>query len=236
MDQMFFNNPKNLNQTVCDYFAEEGNADLQNVVAAGTPLVRYYAYLYCGGEAPDDFIQAGFEGLLKALKRFDPIRGVSFTTFAVYYISGEMLHYIRNEASFDRPKWIADLQKRIYKSIDRLTQANQRSPELHEIANDLNIREEGIKQALRARWTSLDELDCSEIKHLRYENFQLPIEDRILISQALDSLNEIQKKVLYLTFYQDYTQAEVGEKLGIGQRRVSRVLNRGLQEIALYLA
>lgn len=229
-------NKYDINSAAASYCSDPSEPNLQAVVEAGEGLIHYYAYLYCGGQAPDDLIQAGYEGLLKALKRFDREKNIQFITFAVHYISGEMRHYLRSEASFDRPKWVAEIQDRVYKSIDELTQAMGRVPEMHEIAEAVNIREEGIRQALRSRWTSLEELDYSEIKHLRYESFQLPIEDKILIKQAINSLSELQKKVLYLTYYSGYTQSEVGDTLGIGQRKVSRILKRGLEQMALYLA
>ncbi|MGE5423109.1 MAG: sigma-70 family RNA polymerase sigma factor [Ignavibacteriales bacterium] len=218
------------------YLGEPSADNKKSIVQAAEGIVRYYAYLYCGGQAPDDLIQAGYEGLLKSINKYDPERNTKFITFAVYYISGEMRHHLRSEASFDRPKWVADLQNKIYRSIDEFTQVNERIPEMHEIAAVVNIREAGVRQALRSRWTSLEEMDLSEVKHLRYESFQLPIEDQILVRQAMENLSELQKKVLYLTYYSDLTQAEVGDTLGIGQRKVSRVLKRGLEKMALYLA
>src|ERR687889_327836 len=69
-----------------------------------------------------------------------------------------------------------------------------------------------------------DEVDVSAIKSLRYETFSLPVEDRIVLDQALDSLSELQRKVVYLFFYKDLCQTEIGRKLGLSQRKTSRTV------------
>jgi RNA polymerase sigma-B factor len=69
-----------------------------------------------------------------------------------------------------------------------------------------------------------DEVDLSAIKSLRYETFSLPIEDRILLEQALESLNELQRKVVYLFFYKDLSQTEIGQMLSLPQRKISRIV------------
>ena len=203
---------------------------------AGKPLVYHFANIYSGNRDSEDLIQAGYEGLLKALKRFDPGRGVRFVTFASHYIMGEIRHQLRREASFDRQGWVADIQSRIYRVMDDLLQKTGEPPSLEEIAEAVNIRKEGVIQALQAGRVSLETLDLNQFKHLYYENFKLPIEDQIAVRQALKRLNDMQRRVLYLIFYRDLTQQQVAKKMGIGQRKVSRLMHRGLQSMAEYLA
>jgi RNA polymerase sigma-B factor len=69
-----------------------------------------------------------------------------------------------------------------------------------------------------------EDVDISAIKSLRYETFSLPIEDRILLEQALESLTELQRKVVYLFFYKDLCQTDIGKKLGLSQRKTSRTV------------
>jgi len=198
--------------------------------------VYHFANIYSGNRYSEDLIQAGYEGLLKALKRFDPGRGVRFVTFASHYIMGEIRHQLRREASFDRPGWVADIQSRIYRVMDDLLQKTGEPPSLEEIAEAVNIRKEGVIQALQAGRVSLETLDLNQFKHLYYENFKLPIEDQIAVRQALKRLNDMQRRVIYLIFYRDLTQQQVAKEMGIGQRRVSRLMHRGLQSMAEYLA
>jgi len=86
--------------------------------------------------------------------------------------------------------------------------------------------------------SSLDEerggegaVDLSAVRTLHYEAFSLPIEDRILLEQSLESLTELQRKVVYLFFYKDLSQTEIGRMLGLPQRKVSRVVASSLKAL-----
>ncbi|MDH7577828.1 MAG: sigma-70 family RNA polymerase sigma factor [Bacillota bacterium] len=217
------------------YFAAPSEEGLRELVEAGAGLVHHFAGWYAGGPPFEDLVQAGYEGLLKAVKRYDRRRGVRFSTFAAHCVLGEIRHQLRREASFDRPAWVAEVQARIYRAADELLQQTGAPPTLEAVARAANIRVEGVRQALRAGWVSLDELDLSRIRHLRYESFHLPIEDRIAVRQALEKLGSLQRKVIYLIFYRGLTQTQAAARLGIGQRRVSRLLARGLAYLAQYL-
>jgi len=225
-----------LEEAVVAYRNDRSEENLKQVIMAGKPLVYHFANIYSGNRYSEDLIQAGYEGLLKALKRFNPGKGVRFVTFASHYIMGEMRHQLRREASFDRPGWVADIQSRIYRVMDDLLQKTGEPPSLEEIAEAVNIRKEGVIQALQAGRVDLETLDLNQFKHLYYENFKLPIEDQIAVRQALKRLNDMQRRVLYLIFYRDLTQQQVAKEMGIGQRRVSRLMHRGLQSMAEYLA
>ncbi len=225
-----------LEEAVVAYRNDRSEEKLKQVIMAGKPLVYHFANIYSGNRYSEDLIQAGYEGLLKALKRFDPGRGVRFVTFASHYIMGEIRHQLRREASFDRPGWVADIQSRIYRVMDDLLQKTGEPPSMEEIAEAVNIRKEGVIQALQAGRVDLETLDLNQFKHLYYENFKLPIEDQIAVRQALKRLNDMQRRVLYLIFYRDLTQQQVAKKMGIGQRKVSRLMHRGLQSMAEYLA
>ena len=85
---------------------------------------------------------------------------------------------------------------------------------------------------MRAGLVSLDEVDIKKIQSLRYESFKLPIEDKLLLQQALARLTDLQRKVIYYLFFLDLTQTQTGKKLGLSQRAVSRVLHKSLQKMA----
>ena len=225
-----------LEEAVVAYRNDRSEENLKQVIMAGKPLVYHFANIYSGNRYSEDLIQAGYEGLLKALKRFDPGRGVRFVTFASHYIMGEIRHQLRREASFDRPGWVADIQSRIYRVMDDLLQKTGEPPSLEEIAEAVNIRKEGVIQALQAGRVSLETLDLNQFRHIYYENFKLPIEDQIAVRQALKRLTDMQRWVIYLIFHRDLTQQQVAKEMGIGQRRVSRLMHRGLQSMAEYLA
>ncbi len=229
-------NSPEMEQAVLDYLEEQSEERLGAIFEVAQGVVHHFGNLYSGGRVSEDLIQAGYEGLLKAIYRYEPDRGVRFITFASHYIMGEMRHQLRQEASFDRPGWVVDLQSHIYRTAEDLLKKTEEPPTLDAIAEAVNIRKEGVAQALQAGRVSFDELDLKQVRHLRYENFQLPIEDVIVVRQALERLNEIQRRVIYLIFYRDLTQQQVADEMGIGQRQVSRLMHRGLKRLGDYLS
>ncbi|KAB2951311.1 sigma-70 family RNA polymerase sigma factor [Heliorestis acidaminivorans] len=224
-----------LDEAVEKYWRENNEEHLAQVVYAARNLIYHFAKLYGPEKVSEDLIQSGYEGLIKAMKRFDPMRGVKFSTYASHYIMGEIRHYIRKEASYCRPVWIAELQQRIDKVIEESVKTTGVAPTHREIAEQLNVREEGVVQALRAGWVSLDQIDTSQIRSMRYENFRLPIEDKIVLEDAVERLTDLQRRVIALLYYGDMTQTEAAQVLGISQRKVSRLLQQSLGSLSKVL-
>ncbi|HHY94535.1 MAG TPA: sigma-70 family RNA polymerase sigma factor [Firmicutes bacterium] len=218
-------------------YLDDPSADsLARVVEAGRKLVYHFAHLYCPGRPGEDVIQVGFEGLLKAARRFDRGRGVAFATYAGHCIIGEIRHYLRREASFRRPRWLGDLQARVDRTVEETLQRTGQLPTVTEVDRAVNVREAGLVEAMRAQWVSPDEIDVSKIQHLRYVSFHLPVEDRIALEEALEQLSDLQRKVVLMLFYRDLTQAQTAKALGISQRKVSRILQSSLRQMAAALA
>jgi len=222
-------NQSDLDSAIKEYISQPGQEKLARLVEAGSRLVYHFATIFAPGQDKDDMVQAGFEGLIKAAKRFDQGRGVSFSTYASHYIMGEMRHYIRKEASCDRPNWVAELQNRVNSVIEEHLQSAGEAPTVSQIAEKLNVREEGVIQAMRAGWVSIDEINVSDIQSQRYESFRLPIEDRIILAQAVEKLSEIQRKLIGLLFYSGMTQREAANELGLSQRKISRLLHKSYE-------
>ena len=215
-------------ETAVEIYLKTGEIDaLEQVVEAGSGLVHHYARLYAGGRNDEDLSQAGYEGLLKALRRFDPGRNVLFATYASHCINGEIRRELRKRKAFKLPEWISNLQNKITAATEVLIQEKGRFPSLGEIAERINVQEDGIVQAMQAGSVSMDEVDISQVRNLRYESFKLPIEDEITVRMTMERLSALQKKVLKLTYYKDLTQAQIAVELGINQRQVSRVLFQG---------
>ncbi|MEW5785530.1 MAG: sigma-70 family RNA polymerase sigma factor [Bacillota bacterium] len=203
---------------------------MEEVARTGEALVTYFAGLHSpAGRRDEDLIQVGYEGLLKALKRYDPSREVRFTTYASHCIIGEIRRELKRRNAFRVPEWIQTLQARISQATEELIQENGAIPALSEIAARVNVAKEGIEQAMLAGSISLEEIDWSRVKNIHYESFKLPIEDVITVRMALERLESIQKKVLQLIFYQDLTQEQVARRMGLHQRKVSRLLVNGLR-------
>lgn len=217
-------------------YIETGNKEAKAaVVQACEALINYYARLYSPGRLDEDLKQAGCEGILKALKRYNPARGVLFSTYAAHCIIGEIRHELRYRETFKIPDWLRSLQGNIINATEELAQKNGVMPTLAEIAQEVNVSEEGIVEAMQAGCVSLDEIDLAKVKHVRYESFKLPIEDKITVQMSLERMDDLPKKVLTLIFYEGLTQEQVARRLGINQRKVSRIMNRGLNEMRAYV-
>ncbi|MBT9136806.1 MAG: RNA polymerase sigma-B factor [Firmicutes bacterium] len=212
------------------YRQSRSEEDLAEVAVAARRLVSHFVRIYTGGNS-DDALQAGMEGLLKSVRRYDPEIGAAFSTYAAHCVMGEIRHFVRKEAAYYRPGCIRELQFRVDQYVEQVLKEREALPAIEEIAAALNVRKEGVLQAMRSGLVALDEVDLRKIRAVRYETFKLPIEDRILLQQAFKRLSELQRKVVYYLFYRDLTQVQAAEKLGISQRQVSRVLHKSLKEM-----
>ncbi len=181
------------------------------------------------GEPYEDLLQVGYVGLLKAVQGYEVDSGAKFGSYAYAMIDGELRHHRRDTGLVKKPRWARSLYAQVSQATVQLTEKLGRPPRIEEVAEEANVTLEGIHELMRlfheTDVTSLDgEPDLSAIKSVRYENFSLPIEDRIALEHALGSLSEFQRKVVYLFFYKDLTQTEIGKRLGLSQRKVSRTI------------
>jgi RNA polymerase sigma-B factor len=148
---------------------------------------------------------------------------------------GEIRRELKRRRAFRVPGWLSELQAAIVRATEELIREKGAEPGLKEIAEKINLTEAGIVEAMQAGAVSLEQIDISRLRSLRYESFKLPLEDRIAVRMALERLDELQRKVLLLTFYQGLTQQQVAQKLGLNQRKVSRLLGKGLTAMRAYV-
>ncbi len=211
------------------------------------PLVHQLARRYSRSGIPlDDLSQIGYIGLMSAIAHFDPDRGVKFETYARHLIAGEIRHYLRDQGTtVRRPRWLYELDHRVTRSVAELNQRLGRPPTIHEIAGDVSVAEDDVLEVLRAReslrFVSLDEeregddgvpmAQRDRIGSKDVVNSHLPIEDRILIADAIERLSALQREVIYYLFYMDLTQTEAAKKLGISQKHVSRVMHTAIKRL-----
>ena len=190
-------------------------------------------YAACSEEPYEDLLQVGYVGMMKAVNGYRLDSEAKFSSYAYSMIEGEIKHHLRDTALVKKPRWARSLHTRVTEATTRLTAELGRPPLIEEVASEVNIAPEGVSELMKlfcdTDVMSLDagedeEVDISAIKSLRYETFSLPVEDRIILEQALDSLTELQRKVVYLFFYKDLCQTEIGKKLGLSQRKTSRTV------------
>ena len=203
-------------------------------------VVRRYSNT--SGEPYEDLLQVGYVGLLKAVNGYKVDSTARFSSYAYAMVDGELRHHFRDTGLVKKPRWARSLYSKISETTTRLTGELGRPPLVEEIAEDVNVTPEGVIEVMKlfldTNVSSLDatmgetnstgpdgeEPNLSAIKSLQYEAFSLPVEDRILLEQSLESLSELQQKVVYLFFYKDLSQTEIGKRLGLPQRKISRII------------
>lgn len=209
---------------------------LERIFALHGRLLNHVVRRYAGtsGEPYEDLLQAGYVGLVKAVGGYDLDSTSRFSSYAYAMIDGELRHHFRDTGLVKKPRWARSLYARVAEATSRLTADLGRPPLIEEIAHEVNVEPEGVLELMKifldTDVSSLDveraegTEDLSAIRSIEYETFSLPIEDRIQLEQALDTLSELQKKVVYLFFYKDLSQTEIGRMLGLPQRKISRII------------
>jgi RNA polymerase sigma-B factor len=206
-------------------------------------LVKYLASKFRNrGEPIDDLVQVGTIGLIKAIDRFDLEREVEFTTYATPTIAGEIKRHFRDKGwAVKVPRRLQELSFKVNQAVDALTQKHQHSPSVPEIAEYMGVTPDEVLEALETfdayNFVSLETdrtSDGSEsFSILEYvgqdDALMSVVEDRAVLSKALQALGSQEQRVLYLRFFEGLTQTEIAAKLGVSQMQVSRLLRRTLR-------
>src|SRR2546426_7146777 len=204
-------------------------------------LARRYAYR---GEQLEDLVQIGAIGLIKAIDRFDLDRGVELTTYATPNIIGEIKRHFRDKGwSVRVPRGLQELNVQLSKLIEQLTVQLGRSPTIPELAKAAGVEEEEVLEALESgrAYSSLslsqgtgqedgEELDplesLGEVEH-QYE----VSEDRAVLAPGFRALDDRERRILHLRFFEGLTQSQIAQQVGISQMHVSRLIRRSLEKI-----
>jgi RNA polymerase sigma-B factor len=205
------------------------------LVTGYLPVVQHIARRFAGrGEPVDDLEQAGTVGLLNAVDRFEPQRGIDFLSYAVPTITGEVRRHFRDRTwSMRVPRRLKDLQSAINGVVGPLSQELGRAPRPSEIAGRLGIPTDEVVEGLDAqqayRSSSLDELvagaDTTLTDTLGVADAELEkVEYRQTLAPLLDELPERERTILVLRFFGNMTQTQIADKVGISQMHVSRLL------------
>jgi len=217
-------------------------ATRDELVEAHLGLAEYLARRFSNrGEALDDLVQVASVGLLKAVDRFDPERGVEFSTYATHTVVGELKRHFRDKGWAVRaPRRLQELYLRLGGIISTLSQDLGRSPTIAELAAESAGSEEEVLEALEAgqayRFASLDAPGPGENDtlgaHMGAEDPNMTdAEHRVALSPLLATLPQREQVILHLRFFGGLTQSEIASRLGISQMHVSRLLARSLAQL-----
>ena len=227
-------------------YKEDGDMEArEQLVMSHLNLVRFLANKFKNrGEPLDDLVQVGYLGLLKAIDRFDPDRGLEFTTYATPTILGEIKRHFRDKGwSVRVPRRLQELSAKVNQATDTLTTQFQRSPTIQEIADYLDASVDEVLEAMESssayssvplEGTGSSENDDAPSVIDRYgsEDNELAFtDDRLVIEEALKGFSPREREVIELRFLKGMTQIEIAEQLGISQAQVSRLLRRTLKKI-----
>jgi RNA polymerase sigma-B factor len=228
-----------------EVYRDTGDRSVRNqLVEAHRGLAASIANDYRGrGVELDDLVQIAMLGTLKAVERFDPSRGIPFSSFASRTVNGEIKRYFRDRTWAVRPPRSA--QERhldLRRARSGLSTQLGRAPTVAELAAQMGISTDEVLDALEAgaayRATSLDarrpgDEDTTPLAERLStgEAPSRPVEMRVLVDQLLDTLPAREAAIMRLRFYEDLTQSEIAERLGISQMHVSRLMRRCLDEL-----
>jgi RNA polymerase sigma-B factor len=213
----------------------------EQLITMHLPLVRFLARRYANrGEPMDDLVQAGCIGLVKAVDRFDPSRGLEFSTYAAPTILGEIRRHFRDRTwAVHVNRGLQEMVTAVTRARAELTQALGRAPTVAETAELLGRGEEEVLAAL----------DCASA--YTAESFETPVGDELTLGDTLggsdaglddvemheslrpmlDRLPTREQRILQLRFYGNHTQSQIAAQLGISQMHVSRLLARTLTQL-----
>ncbi|WP_399217439.1 RNA polymerase sigma factor SigF [Streptomyces sp. SAJ15] len=213
------------------------------LIEANLPLVRYAAARFRSRNEPmEDVVQVGTIGLINAIDRFDPERGVQFPTFAMPTVVGEIKRYFRdNVRTVHVPRRLHELWVQVNSATEDLTVQHGRSPSTAEIAERLGLSEEDVLACIEAgrsyHATSLEAAQEGDglpglLDRLGYEDPELAgVEHRDLVRHLLVQLPEREQRILLLRYYSNLTQSQISAELGVSQMHVSRLLSRSFARL-----
>ncbi|MGW2620861.1 RNA polymerase sigma factor SigF [Streptomyces sp. NPDC001500] len=229
---------------------EEGTPEYQyarnTLIEMNMSLVRYAAgrFRSRGPEEMEDIVQVGMIGLIKAIDRFELTREVEFTSFAVPYIVGEIKRFFRDTS------WAVHVPRRLQEARVQLARANEelrsrlgRTPTTRELSELMSLPEEEVVDAQLAsngyRSASLDAAiggnedgEAALADFIGDEDAALGlVEDFHALAPMIAELDERDRQIIHWRFVEELTQKEIGERLGVSQMHVSRLITRMLTRL-----
>lgn len=218
-----------------------------NIVENTMELVKSIAISIAmqSGMPHEDLIQVGCLGLIKAIEFYKPDMNTKFTTYAMYFIKGEIRHYLRDKASLIKtPREIQELLLKIATAKKKMAEAGFIEPTQEQIAEFLNLPVAKIVEVSNIdscrNTLSLDQSVISDneesslldkIPAEDYQEFQNSYENKIMLAETIEKLPADLKEVIKLSFYQDLNQREISEIMNMSQMQVSRRLKKALNKM-----
>ncbi|MFI7141313.1 RNA polymerase sigma factor SigF [Streptomyces massasporeus] len=229
---------------------EEGTPEYQyarnTLIEMNMSLVRFAAgrFRSRGPEEMEDIVQVGMIGLIKAIDRFELTREVEFTSFAIPYIVGEIKRFFRDTTwAVHVPRRLQEARVQLARATEELRSRLGRTPTVKELSELMSLPEDEVREARLAsngyNSTSLDAaIGGSEDGETALADF-IGADDRALelvedfhaLAPMIAALDERDRQIIHMRFAEELTQAQIGERLGVSQMHVSRLLSRCLARL-----
>lgn len=212
-----------------------------------TNLVESIARRFAGAAEPmEDLAQEGYIGLITAVEGYNADKGVKFSTYATHFIIGQIKHHLRDKGKIIKePAWLQELNQKVTKVIESLSQELGRVPTHGEIAKLMGMPEEAITDLLTTREVfkvaSIDggneqdedspAYDIDRVKTDKAVEFQLPVEEKLILNTALLKLKELEQTVVQEFYFRDRNQTEIARSIGISCNYVSHILRNSTKKL-----
>ncbi len=235
-------------QMLLDYRQFQKPAQRDEIVLQFTNLVESIARRFSGSAEPvEDLAQEGYIGLITAIELYDPTKKVKFSTYATHFVIGQIKHCLRDRGKIIKePAWLQELNQRMTRVIDSLTQDLGHPPTAEAIAKMMDMTEEAVAEILMTREvfkvSSLDgggekdddsgAVDVERRSGLDVSvSFQLPVEERIVLEAAMEKLKDLEQTVLSEFYFKDLNQTEIAKNMGISCNYVSHILRSSTKKL-----
>jgi RNA polymerase sigma-B factor len=216
-----------------------------HLVLVHAPLVEYCARGFmASGEPVEDLVQEGYIGLVKAVDRYDPDKGIKFSTYACHLISGEIRHYLRDLGRLiHEPGWHSELRQRIVRTTEKLTTEFDRAPSPEEIAETLDIKVDSVREVLKnAQILNVDSLedkrrededasDWSEQISDEDTSHEEIVDHQMVLGAALPQLKDLEKRAVTMFFFGEMSKTEIAREMGISINYAAYLVKRGLENL-----
>lgn len=214
-------------------------AVLLNIGVAKSLALRYHGR----GVPDDDLIQTAYLGLVKAARGYQPEKSPDFLRFAAPTILGEVKRYFRDHAwTVKPPRRVQELQPQVWAAAERFSRAHGRAPTPHEIAVEIEVEVGDVEEALAANkcfapdsidYTSSGDAHGASLMDLMGDEDAgfARAEAVAALAPLCRALSERDRRIVYLRFFHEWTQARIAEEFGVTQMQISRLLNRVLLQL-----
>lgn len=234
---------KDIEQMALDYKKNPTPEAMEELLKAMDPLIKYWCQTQC--YLPwerEDLQQVARIAVVGALERFDPEKEIRFKTFAYRTVSGKIMNYYRDSTwRVAIPRKYRELSTRITRAEGEYYQQHGNNPTTEQLADILQMDKGELKEAIEAKQasqtTSLseqlndDEGNVPELYLGAVDSNLDSVELKKDLKEAMEVLNEQQKKVIYYRYFEDLTQSKIAEMMGVSQMQVSRLEKSALEKI-----